>query len=336
MRRSRGFTIIELLVVVGIIAILTSLVVTAVFRGMAQSKKTRELNRLRQIHVGWTVYANNNNDACVPGFVDPGVQAAWKLKYRYQDGNDLPPELAQTYLWRLAGYIGYAIDPVLGGREDYQFTLDTSEFLPPDVPVALPAEILPGLAMAGAGAAFQPGFGYNAFYLGGWWSSASGVPQMRFVDGTYTESNGAVVRGRLVSRHVAGVQRPSEVIAFASSTYYGVGFHGDPDDFIPGAAWVTPNRLGSQDIWGFGGAILQGVDAAASFLDGGLVGGKQSLVGSYEVYVDGAAVPLRRYGELVATGKVDGSTESIGLAGLTDMRRWIPAATTPNFTHTDN
>lgn len=338
-QRYRAFTIVELLVVIGIIAILSSLLVTAVFRGVATSKKTKELNRLRQIHLAWTLYGNNNNDAAMPGFVDPGVQAYWKLNYRNQDGADLAPELAQTYTWRMAGYLGFAIDPVLGYRDDYTRNLDSSDWVPPDSPVTPPASILPALGMAGAGAAFQPSFGYNAFYLGGWWTSPNGVPEMRFVDGAYQDASNATVRGRLVARSIGSVTRASEVIAFASSTYYSAGLHGDPEDLAPGAAWVTPSRLGSQSIWGFGGATLQGIDAVASsppLTQGSGSAGKQLAIGSYEVYLDGAAVPLRRFGEQVAACHVDGSTDSLGLDQMFDMRRWIPAATAPDFTHTDN
>ncbi|MDA0803964.1 MAG: hypothetical protein O2819_09500, partial [Planctomycetota bacterium] len=186
--------------------------------------------------------------------------------------------------------------------------------------------------------AYQPGFGYNAYYLGGWWTSTSGVPQMRFVDGTFQDPNGGTIRGKLVSRHIGGTNRPSDVIAFTSSTYYGAGQHGEPDDFIPGAAWVTPHVLADQPVWGFGGAILQGVDIGAglNLFSPPPSTAKQSIDGAYEVYVDGAAVPLRRYGEQVATCRVDGSTESAGLDQLMDMRRWIPAATIPSFTHTEN
>ncbi|MDA1008178.1 MAG: type II secretion system protein [Planctomycetota bacterium] len=328
----RAFTIVELLVVVAIIGLLTGLVLTGIMGATQRSKKMKELNRLRQIHLGWTLYANNNNDACIPGFVDPGTQTNWKLKCQFQNGNQVPQELAQTYVWRLAGYIGYSLDPVLGNREDFTQSLDTSEFLVPDIAIALPASLMPGLGMMGAGAAYQPAFGYNAYYLGGWWTTSGTTSQMRFVDGAYTDPDGSIIRGRLVSRNVGGIHNPTEVVVFASSTYYDIGTYKEADDFIPGAAWVCPSMLADEPVWGFGGAVFEGM--AASSLDG--FDEKLGGAGHFQVYMAGQGVPLRRHGEQVATVRVDGSTEAAGLDQLLDMRKWIPSATKVNFTHTEN
>lgn len=69
--RSGGFTLIEMLVVIAIITLLTSLIVPVVNGGLARAKKTTAMSNLRQLGIGIMAYATDNKGKFPEGGFNP-------------------------------------------------------------------------------------------------------------------------------------------------------------------------------------------------------------------------------------------------------------------------
>jgi prepilin-type N-terminal cleavage/methylation domain-containing protein len=60
--KGTGFTLVELLIVIAVIAILAALVLPALSSAKQSAKRTVCLNNLKQINLGLRMYADDSND----------------------------------------------------------------------------------------------------------------------------------------------------------------------------------------------------------------------------------------------------------------------------------
>lgn len=298
----RGFTIVELLVVIAIIAVLLSLISIGLSRGGETARQTQGLSNLAQVSRAWDLYANQNDDRCMPGYMDDQSQSGLRVTTRDQSGAVVPQEFARTYPYRLLPFLDHDRSLLYRYLADYE-----------DLALVPPAEI-----------AANPAFGYNAFYIGGWWEfdAAQNRARMRFSGTGYFSGPGNLVQNQeVVARSRSQVLRPSELITFCPSVAADVGFYKDADEFVRGSAWVVPHTRAEQQIW----ASSDGPSfntMQTSFTDD--PSGVTRVQGSsgIQVFVP-ESVPLRRIRNTVQCVQVDGSTRLLSPRELMNQGRFI-------------
>lgn len=316
-----GFSLIELVIVIAIIAALLALTLPALRGVHLRSKKTRELSNLRQVGVAWFLYAQDNNDSALPGFLDSQVQTVWDVSYKYPNiiaGRNLvdekiPQDVAAPWPWRLFAYMNN--EPMI-----LQQHLDESDMVTQD------------LYENADSFALQPAFGYNGYYIGGFWQMTSGSsprPSFRFASAHNTK--GKLVN--VVARSPSTIRFSDKMLVFCSTTERDPGlYHPGPSD-VPGFHLAVPPVLAEEARWQMPG---QGNIRPGSELQPGV-----GDVYSVEVLRQ-SAVPLGRYTGAAAVFYADGHTAVQTPGALSDQSIWIPGAEQVDevparkFTHTDS
>ncbi len=335
-RTTAAFTIVEILVVIGVLALLLGMLLPALAGANKRSLKHKELNSIRQIGFAWTLYANSSNDKILPGYLDVDVQSRWRMSYEYPNHRDIPPapsyavaddddNIAGPWTWRLMPFISFDHDVVHGYTDEPEFDA-----------VTLGTDLAEARAIA-----FQPAFGYNAFYVGGWWEMDGNHARHRFFDATVFDETVDGAAGNVVSRSIGTIRRSTELLIFCSSAVQLPGRHSDWENTHPGSHFVVPPILATDPQWkipganSFGGMGAAGVGSGSRIQD--MASGQLDPNSIDVVAPGGTSAPICRYNGLAATLFADNHTDALtpgallsrnAPLGLPDLRTWIDRANT--------
>ena len=325
--RPTGFTLVEVLVVVGVIAALLGLLMAGLQAAGKASRKTKQMSDLRQLYTAWSAYAGTYNDYIIPGKLDTGTQNRWRVKYKYKTGGRVDPTLAVEYPFRLMPYLDWNFSTLYGYFPDFDSWYPPVDGELGDIP-------------QGAGrVANSPAFGYNAFYIGGAWSTdESGTTALEFEnsewDMSVPDGTSVPVKGKLVARTIGNITQPSNMVIFCSSILRDAGVYKTSSEFSNGSSWVVPHIFANTEIWGpytgqLGGSTGPSLAPITADLSGSAVSSR--VLGAAGVPIrmqvfSAGAVPYRRFSDTIPVLHGDGNTTAFSLTQLLDQRKWINGA----------
>ncbi|MBL8761477.1 MAG: type II secretion system protein [Phycisphaerae bacterium] len=116
----RGFTLIELLVVIAVIALLMGILLPTLASARRTAQAAKELVGVKQLGTAYTLYAQDNKSALLPGYLRGSWARADRRKFMvYDNPNNASEESRLTgsvirpYPWRLMPYMNYAYPSVI-------------------------------------------------------------------------------------------------------------------------------------------------------------------------------------------------------------------------------
>lgn len=123
LRTKKGFTLVELLVVISIIALLLAILMPSLQKAREMGKRAVCVNQLHQITLAWMLYAEDNSDRLVNSQTSPIVESSGEWDW----SNAIDPSTGQPYEPTWVGWAGDTFvpeDPANKGESSYHATIE--------------------------------------------------------------------------------------------------------------------------------------------------------------------------------------------------------------------
>jgi prepilin-type N-terminal cleavage/methylation domain-containing protein len=218
----QGFTLVELLVVVSIIALLAGMLLPALGKAKGQARRANELNSAKQLMVSWQLYADEHQGRVIPGY---------RYGYPAQDfqGREVTHPINARYPWRLAPYLGNSFKVIYANEN--RALLERFESMEDKAVGVYAASVFPSL-------------GINSVFVGG--DDLELPPDGKAVDRF----------GHFCVLKDSATLRPSELMVFASARgpFEGKivqGFYVVKPPFLMARRWAVDwNAEDGPEAWG--------------------------------------------------------------------------------------
>lgn len=237
--RQKAFTLLELLVVIGIISLLAALLLPCLGRARGKARMIEEMSAGRQLMTAVQMYGDDHAGAVFPGYVADANAVDDRGQTLFFPENT-------RYPWRIVPYLSGSMALIYSGENRAKLR---------ELQAQSHADYVYAVSVF-------PSLGVNAYFIGG--------NQTEFP----AEAANARFGGGTVVTKASQVQRPSELMAFLSarSTISGnaaQGYYQVTPPYLQTRQWagiftgaLTPSQ------WGFVAPRMNNRRAVAALLDG--------------------------------------------------------------------